>query len=231
MSTSRLLVVVGSGPGVGSTTASLFASKGFNIALISRNAERLKEDVTKVYNANRKIECNTFAADVADSGALRKTLNQIHETMGAPEVVLFNTARIAPTTIGETDPSEVAQDFQLMNIGQIITATWALPLLAEVAKRPGTHPTFLNSSSGIGDEPIPQVFSLSMNKAAQNNFLKSLAHLAGPQGIHVARVDINGVVSDEKPELNAKNIADQHWKLSQQEEKDWEAMIDVGSFS
>ena len=70
-----------------------------------------------------------------------------------------------------------------------------------------------------------------MNKAAQNNFLKSLAHVARPQGIHVARVDINGQVADENPELNAKNIAEKHWKLSQQAEKDWEAKIDVGSFS
>ena len=130
MSTSRLLVVVGSGPGVGSATASLFASNGFNIALISRNPERLKGDQTRVSKANSNIECKTFAADVSDSSALKKALNQIHESMGAPEVVLFNTARIAPTTIGETDPSDVAQDFQLMNIGQIVTAYWALPLLA-----------------------------------------------------------------------------------------------------
>ena len=231
MSTSRLLVVVGSGPGVGSATASLFASNGFNIALISRNPERLKGDQTRVLKANSNIECKTFAADVSDSSALKKALNQIHESMGAPEVVLFNTARIAPTTIGETDPSDVAQDFQLMNIGQIVTAYWALPLLAEVAERSGSHPTFLNSSSGVGDEPLPQVFSLSMNKAAQNNFLKSLAHVARPQGIHVARVHINGQVADEYPELNAKNIAEKHWKLSQQAEKDWEAKIDVGSFN
>ena len=106
MSTSGLLVVVGSGPGIGSATASLFASNGFNIALMSRSAERLKEDQARVSKANSKIECNVFPADVADSSALKRALNQIHESMGPPEVVLFNTARIAPTTIGETDPSD-----------------------------------------------------------------------------------------------------------------------------
>lgn len=231
MSQSRLLVVVGSGPGIGVATASLFASKGFSIALISRNGERLKEDQAKVQKASNTSQVQTFPADVADSSALKKALEQISSTMGSPEVVLFNTARIAPTTIGETDAGEILEDFKMMNIGQYITAVWALPLLAEVAKRSGTHATFLNSSSGIADMPIPQVFSLSMQKAAQNNFLKSLAHTAGPQGIHVARVDINGPVSDDQPELNAKNIAQQHWTLSQQDKNNWQEKIDVGSFN
>lgn len=231
MAESRLLVVVGSGPGIGVATASLFASKGFDIALISRNGERLKEDEAKVKQANSKAKVETFPADVADSDALKKALDQIPSSMGPPEVVLFNTARIAPTTIGETDASEILQDFKLMNIGQYVTAVWALPLLAEVAKRSGTHATFLNSSSGVADTPIPQVFSLSMQKAAQNNFLKSFAHTAGPQDIHVARVDINGAVSDDQPELNAKNIAQQHWTLSQQDKSGWTDKIDVGSFN
>jgi len=68
-----------------------------------------------------------------------------------------------------------------------------------------------------------------MQKAAQNNFLFSLGEVAGPKGIHVARVDINGVVADEEPVLNARNIAEQHWKLSQQDKKDWQSVIEVGS--
>ena len=44
---TRLLVIVGTGPGIGLAAASLFASKGFNVALLSRNPDRLKEDVKK----------------------------------------------------------------------------------------------------------------------------------------------------------------------------------------
>jgi len=228
-----LLVVVGSGPGIGVATAAHFASNAFNIALISRNPTRLQEDVSKVQAVNSSVKVQAFPANVADSDALKKALETIHQSMGLPEVVLFNTARIAQTTIGETDVQEVLDDFKLMNIGQLITAYWAFPLLTQLAaqNKPGVHPTFLNSSSGVGNTPLPPLFSLCMQKAAQNNFLGSFAQVAGPKGVHIARVDINGVVRDEEPVLNAKNIAEQHWKLSRQGKEEWQDMIEVGSLT
>ena len=116
-----------------------------------------------------------------------------------------------------------------MNIGQYVAASWALPLLEDVAKQPGTHPSFLLNSSGISYAPVGQLFSLSMQKAAQNNFLGSLAQMAGPKGVHVARIDINGIVSDAEPVLNAKNIAGQLWDLYSQGQKDWVDKVDCGT--
>ena len=116
-----------------------------------------------------------------------------------------------------------------MNIGQIVAATWALPLLEEVAKESGTHPTFLLNSSGISYSPISGLFSLSMQKAAQNNFLLSMSQTAGPKGVHVARVDINGTVSPEDPEINPKNIASKLWDLYSQDKNDWAEKVDVGT--
>jgi len=114
MAQQRLLVVVGSGPGIGVATASLFASKGFNIALISRNAERLKEDASKVQEAGGPaVRVETFAVDIGDSQRFQQTLHQIHKSMGSPEVVLWNAARIAMATIGEEDPELLLSDFKV----------------------------------------------------------------------------------------------------------------------
>jgi hypothetical protein len=67
-----------------------------------------------------------------------------------------------------------------------------------------------------------------MNKAAQNNFLSSLAKVAGPKGVHVGRVDINGTVGDEEKVRNAKHIADQLWEMYWQDRENWSFVEDCG---
>jgi hypothetical protein len=117
----------------------------------------------------------------------------------------------------------------MTNIGQYVTVSWALPLMTEVAKTPGTHPSILLSSTGIRYLPGAGLFSLFMMKAAQRNFHDALATVAGPAGIHVARSEINGIVADEEPELNAKNIADGLYKLSRQDKNQWQDKVELGS--
>ena len=231
MSSNKLLVLIGSGPGIGVATASLFASKGFSVALLSRNAQRLSDDAQKVRAAggssSSSSNVQTFTVDASDHTALRSTLEQVHQSMGRPEVVVYNAARVGPSTLGEFTPEEMLQDYKLNNVGIYVAATWALPLLAESAKSPGAHPSFLLSGSGIGYRPFVPFFSLSMQKAAQSNFLLSFEQVAGPQGVHVARVDINGVVSPDDPELSPDAVAAQHWRLYQQDKASWEKIANV----
>ncbi|KAJ9602161.1 hypothetical protein H2200_013281 [Cladophialophora chaetospira] len=227
---TKLLVIVGTGPGIGLSSATLFASKGFNVALLSRNSDRLEAEVKTVEAAGKDgVKVKSFPVDVSDHVALKKTLGKVEQQMGKPEVVLFNAARIADTTIGETSEDDIIQDFKLMNVGQYVAASWALPLLEEVAKEPGTHASFLLTGSGVGYDPVPFRFVLSMMKSAQNNFLSSLAKVAGPKGVHVGRIDINGEVSDEEEVRNAKHISEQLWGLYQQDKDKWSFVEDCTS--
>jgi short-subunit dehydrogenase len=229
MPTNKLLVLIGSGPGVGVTTASLYASKNFNVALISRDAGRLKDDAQKVQSsAKGEVDIKTFAVDVADDKAFLKTLQSVHQTMGLPEVVIFNAARVGPSSFGEFTPEELVQDYRINNVGIYVAATWALPLLAEVAKQP-SHPAFFLSGSGIGYQPFSPFFSLSMQKAAQDNFLLSVDQIAAPQGIHIARIDINGIVSPDDPVTTPDACAQEHWNLYQQEKGGWKHAVELGT--
>ena len=111
---TKLLVIVGTGPGIGLSTATLFASKGFNVALLSRNPDRLEEDVKKVGAAGKgRVKVVSFPVDVSDHVALKKTLGEVEQHMGKPEVVVFNAARIAKTIIGETSEQDIIEDFKV----------------------------------------------------------------------------------------------------------------------
>lgn len=67
-----------------------------------------------------------------------------------------------------------------------------------------------------------------MGKAAQRNFMGAFNQIAAPAGVHVARSEINGIVADENPELNAKNIAEGLYVLSRQEKSQWQQRVELG---
>ena len=114
---TKLLVIVGTGPGIGLSTAMLFASKGFNVALLSRNPDRLEEDVKKVGAAGKgSVKVVSFPVDVSDYVALKKTLGEVKQDMGKPEVVIFNAARIADTNIGEPIEEDIIGDFKVSKL-------------------------------------------------------------------------------------------------------------------
>jgi hypothetical protein len=81
------------------------------------------------------------------------------------------------------------------------------------------------TSSFLPEDPIPELFALSMVKAAQANLVKSLVKTFTPQGVHVGLVTIGGMVSPGSTALNPTEIAGQAWKLFAQERKDWTAQV------
>jgi NAD(P)-dependent dehydrogenase (short-subunit alcohol dehydrogenase family) len=114
MSSNPLLVVAGSGPGIGTQTAALYASKGWNVALLRRSAEGLKEDVSNVKKAaSSNVKIMSYAIDLGDHKKLSEVLGNVEKDLGTPEVVLYNAARIANSQIGQTDPEFILEDFKV----------------------------------------------------------------------------------------------------------------------
>ena len=249
MSSNRLIVVFGSGPGIGVATAIHFASKGLDVALLSRNAERLEQDVAKVRQANSKVKVQAYPVDLGDHNALSKTLARVEADLGPPEVVYYNAARIAPSKIGVSSPDFMLEDFkvrmhpshvpsslastdilQSMSLGLFVAASWALPHLTARASDKAAHPSFLFTFSPLWDRPLADLTSLSMQKATQYNLMLSLKQMVEPQGVHVGGVNVAGLVSDEEPALNAKNIAQKLFELYRQDQPDWQWEIIVGDW-
>jgi len=230
MSNNKLIVILGSGPGIGVATGSLFASKGFDVALLSRNAERLDQDVARVKKANSKVKVQAYPVDVGDHNSLALVLSKIEADLGPPEVVYYNAARVAPSKIGEASPDFILEDFKSMTLGLFVAASWALPHLTTAAGKQGSHPSFLFTNSGLWDRPIADFASLSLQKGAQYNLMLSLKQMVESKGVHVGGVNIGGMVSDEDPVMNAENIAKSLFELYQQDQPNWQWEIKVGDW-
>lgn len=120
MSPPSTLLLIGSGPGIGLATATLFASKKFSkIALLSRNTTRLSTDRDTLLSslpASRKseVEVKTWAVDVTESKTFKGVLEEVGEwAVEGVDCVVFNAARVEPSKVLEFEGEEVVRDFMV----------------------------------------------------------------------------------------------------------------------
>lgn len=117
-STGKTLLVLGSGPGIGRSVATLFASKGYtNVVLVARRADSLKAEQAALEQAvGSQIHVRTIVADVTDTDALREGLNETDAAFGKPECVFFNAARVLPSAFFAHDVKEIEYDLRVCTL-------------------------------------------------------------------------------------------------------------------
>lgn len=222
------LLLIGSGPGIGLTTATLFAQKKFSkVALISRNQERLTKDKESLLSSlpeGKNADVKTWAVDIVDAEKYKKVLKEVEEwSVDGVDCVIFNAARIVPSPLLEFPAEEIVNDFMLTNIALYTTAQWALPLLSKMKE--DRKPSFLVTSSMLWKQPLPFLFSLSLVKTSQRNMVDSFKQTF--PDIHIALLNVAGQVSPEDKDFNPPRIAKKYWELYDQEKSAWTFDLDV----
>jgi short-subunit dehydrogenase len=229
--TNNILLVLGSGPGIGNAVAAHFASKRFNrIALLARNETRLLSDAESVRRAaaDHNVEVRTWSVDLGKIDALTKVLAKV-AAWGTVEMVFFNAARVVGSKFFETPIEEIRYDFEITNIALYEVSRWAYPTLKALAAQDSSaKPMILVTNSGLWIAPMAELFTLSLTKAAQRNLVESLSQIAVKDDIHVALLSPMGMVTPEMKNRNPKNIASKAWDLYAEEKGHWslETQID-----
>jgi len=222
------LLLIGSGPGIGLTTATLFAQKKFSkVALLSRNKDRLvtdRESLLSSLPAGKNVEVKIWDVDIVDAKKYTSVLKEVEEwSVDGVDCVIFNAARIVPSPLLEFPAEEIVNDFMLTNIALYTTAQWAMPLLSKMKE--DRKPSFLVTSSLLWKDPMPFLFSLSLVKTSQRNLVDSLKRTY--PDIHIALLNVAGVVSPEDKYFNPPLIADRYWELYDQEKSAWTFDLDI----
>lgn len=106
-----------------------------------------------------------------------------------------------------------------------------IPHLIELAKQDNKAlPCIIVTSSVLPQHPIPQLFALSLVKAAQRNLMQSLSLTYASQGVHFGLINVGGPVSPEHEtwnSTNSTNIAEKAWDwfAKSKEEPTFEVLI------
>lgn len=226
----KLALVTGVGPGTGLSVVRRFVAGGYRVAMIARNADRL-----------RRIEQETagtraFPADVTELAGFAAALDRIESELGAPEIVIHNAVGGAFGTFLEIDPAVLERNFQTNVMALLHLARRVAP--AMIAAGRGALIATGNTSALRGKSNFA---GFAPTKAAQRILAEAMARELGPKGIHVAYVLIDAVIDlawtrarwPEAPDdffIRPKDIAEEIWHVAQQPKSAWSFNVELRPF-
>ncbi|CAO2649500.1 Nn.00g068850.m01.CDS01 [Neocucurbitaria sp. VM-36] len=209
---ARALIVFGSGPGIGNHIAADFASKGIDhIILLARNTQRLQNEDAPFVTKGTSVKVDTLRLDLSKLDSIPGVLKEIDGLTQDEdvEIVFFNAARIKMSEPLGVDVKEIEEDFKTTNLALYIIAQHYIPKLQSLANSSTTlKPALLVTNSALPWDPVPQLLSLSLVKAAQRNMVQSFDRAFTGSGVHIGSIHVGGAVAPENKVLNPKTIAE-----------------------
>ncbi len=230
---TKVAVVVGVGPGLGAALARRFAAE-YAVALLARTPELLASVAAEIEaHGGRALQVPT---NVAAGAEIEAAFATIRRELGEPEVLLYNAAMRPFGRLLETKPSTFENTWRVTTFGAFLCSQQVVP--AMLAARKGTI-VFTGATAGI--RPFATSAAFGPAKFAMRGLAQVMARDLGPQGIHVAYVNVDGAIdtpfirqrfADIKNEdmLKPDAIAETYWHLAHQDPSSWTQELDVRPF-
>jgi NAD(P)-dependent dehydrogenase (short-subunit alcohol dehydrogenase family) len=229
-----VVIVVGVGPGLGAALVRRFAQGGHAVAMIARSREFIDGLAAEVNGAGGTALAVT--ADVGDAEQIARGFDTVRSKLGAPEILLYNAGSGNWGTITEITPQQYEDSWRSNAYGAFLSAKEAASDM--IAKRRGVI-LFTGATAGIKAGPKSAAFGPA--KFAVRGLAQSLARDLGPRGIHVAYINIDGIIDiphirTRMPSLKDEDllqpaaIADSYWHLANQDPSAWSQELDVRPF-
>jgi NAD(P)-dependent dehydrogenase (short-subunit alcohol dehydrogenase family) len=217
-------LVVGAGPGISASLTRLLTAAGVKVALAARSTAKLAALCSET-------GAEAFEADATDAASVANLVKRVDDSIGAPEVVVYNASARAHGPIAEIDPEMFRQALQVCAFGGFLTAQQAARRMIPRGK--GAL-LFTGASASVKGFPLSSAFA--MGKFGLRGLAQSVARELGPQGIHVAHIIIDGGVrsdarreAPERPDtmLSPDAIAQAYVDVLAQSRSAWTHEIDL----
>jgi len=223
-------VVVGVGPGNGAAFARKFASEGYDIALLARNPDYLKELEGQIAGST------AFAYDVTAVEKSGETFERIKAEMGPIEVLVYNAGSGQFGSVDDTTPETFESSWRVNALGCLACAKQVIP---DMRKTNTGSIVVIGATASLRGGANFAAFASA--KAAQRSLAQSMARHLGPDGIHVAYVIIDGVIDLERTRkmmpdkqdddfLQPDHIAESVFFLTRQPPSAWTFELDLRPF-
>jgi NAD(P)-dependent dehydrogenase (short-subunit alcohol dehydrogenase family) len=226
--------VVGVGPGLGAALVRRFAQGGHPVAMVARSREFMDELAAEVKAAGGRTLAVT--ADVGDAEQIARAFDTVRAELGAPEVLLYNAGSGKWGTIVEITPAHYEDSWRTNAYGAFLCAKQAV---SDMIKHRRGVMLFTGATAGIKAGPKSAAFGPA--KFAVRGLAQSLARDLGPRGIHVAYVNVDGMIDmpavrsqmasvKDEDLLKPAAIAEAYWHLANQDPSAWTQELDVRPF-
>ena len=219
----QVAVIVGAGPGLGAAAAKRFAEAGMTAVLVSRNAERLNDLASGIEGAV------AYPCDATDEAAVETMFTEIEAEHGPVEVLVYNPGGgFGRTPVVEQSAERFRAVWEFTAFGGFLCGKAA----AQRMLRRG-HGTILFTGATASLRGGKGFAAFASGKFALRALGQSMARELGPEGIHVAQINIDGMIgeSDDGSKLDAADIAETYYGLHKQSRSNWTHELDVRPWS
>lgn len=231
MSSAKVCIVVGVGPGLGASAARRFAREGFDVALVARRKEVLDPVATDVLALGRRAL--SVPCDAADTASVAEAYATIERELGAPGVLVYNASAFHIGGILEISPEVFESAWKVSCFGGFLWARAVAP--AMLARSAGTI-LFTGATAALRGSA--RFAGFAVGKFGLRALAQSLARELHPKGVHVAHVIIDGQIASERARsmspgrdegtfLSPDAIADTYVHLHAQPPSTWTHELDL----
>src|SRR5580698_239676 len=213
-------VILGVGPGLGAALVRRFA-KSYAVAVVARRADYLKSVCDGIRaSGGRSLE---VVADVGDSGQLAAAFKSIREQLGSPEVLIYNASAGPFGSLSEISAEEYENSWRVSAFGAFLSAKEVVP---EMLTR--GHGVLLFTGATAGVKAGARSAAFGSSKFALRGLAQSLARDLGPKGVHVASINVDGIIDiprtrermtqlKDEDLLKPDAIAETYWHVAHQD--------------
>ena len=113
-----LVLVTGASRGIGAAVVRAFAAKGWQVALVARDAAALAEVAAACAEAGGGAR--TFVCDVTDDAAVGAMAEAVRDWAGTPDVVVNNAGLFRPGGILETTPEAFREQLEVNTVSAFL---------------------------------------------------------------------------------------------------------------
>ncbi|TNJ63343.1 SDR family oxidoreductase [Paenibacillus hemerocallicola] len=185
----KTIAIIGAGPGLGLSLAKKFGEKGFKVAAISRNPEKLSIIVSELKKLN--IEAQSYVADLTDLAALKQAIHAVKKDFGNIDVLEFSpyAGWGKFTNVLETTPESVLDQVNSYLLPAVLSVNEVLPDM--INNRSGA----LLFTTGLSAMfPLPFVGNGGIVMSGIRNYATNLYNELKEKSIYVGHLSIGTLI-------------------------------------
>ena len=162
-----IVVITGASAGIGRATAREFAARGWDVALLARNRDRLEAAAGEIQRYG--VKALPIVADVADAAAVEEAAAQVERELGPIDVWVNNAMATVFAPVVKITPEEFRRATEVTYLGQVHGVMAALKRM-----RPRNRGTIVNVGSALAYRAIPLQSAYCGAKFAVRGFTDAL---------------------------------------------------------